>query len=290
MKTTTMSLNNLKPHSGLEKLVDTPQMTQIEACAEVWKNSPSFKPQIEVLPDGQVLCGLLDVRAAEHRGLDTVEVVIRDDLAGVDDTAVEMHVLDNLLGSNSLCLMEELRCIERAKRLARDLPAKEKRAYHCGDLVDIVTKRFGKDRRTAQRYAKILKAPREIQDAFDRGQLALWQAEAVPGLSREQQNEIVAAIRDGVAASDAVAPHVSKSSRHKGIWSAFNDLIRKLNRARADLEGREDQIRSISEKDAETLRWCVDTLNQILNTAKVPDPTQCRARLNTLIAEYCGSI
>src|SRR5262249_37369580 len=127
MKTTTMLLNNLKPHSALKKLVETPQMKQIKERAEVWKNSPSFKPQIEVLADGQVLCGLLDVRAAEHRGLDTVEVVIRDDLAGMDDAAVEMHVIDILLGSNALCPMEEVRCIERAKQLARDLPAKVKR-------------------------------------------------------------------------------------------------------------------------------------------------------------------
>jgi hypothetical protein len=157
-------------------------------------------------------------------------------------------------------------------------------------LVDIVAKRFGKNRRTAQRYARILKAPREIQDAFDRGQLALWQAEAVSGLSSEQQNEIVEAIREGMAASDAVVPHVSRPSKHKGIWSAFDDLIRKLNQARADLEGREDQILSISEQDAETLTWGVETMNQILNTAEVPDPEKHRARLDALIAEYRGSI
>jgi ParB-like chromosome segregation protein Spo0J len=205
----------------------------------------------EILPDGTVIKGHQRIRAVEARGDTHLDVIVRYDLADDPVRADREFLEDNLLGrqlSNMQKARGYLALLEVHKKEPRDPLAP--RANPLRQLAD----ELGVSQKTVKRYVDAARGPLEVQVAFDRREVKLEHAARVGRLSREEQELMAEAIRNGESAMTVVARYVGTPVRKKNRTAEqFQHLMRTLDAA-AVLDGQplpEDII--VGEPELDTL-------------------------------------
>lgn len=115
---------------------------------------------------------------------------------------------------------------------------------------------IGMSGRNLARYMRILKAPIEVQRAFETESLTLVAAGRVAGLPPHVQQEIAEQIRDGAPANSVLEKHLGKSSNlPKTLTAALSQYLRAAAEAVARLESKITEItRAPAPEDIDTLR------------------------------------
>jgi ParB family chromosome partitioning protein len=188
-------------------------------------------------------------RSALHVGLDTLDFVVRDDLA-----ATQADFLDNLLLENED--REDFDVIERARGIQQLLDV-------CGGNAAEVARRRGKDRSWVGNQVALLTLPDEVQDRLANGELAErygrrlaralkdnpdLAAEELLALAdelkdeervrREEDRALRALAKSGMLSADNIQPApVAAASADAGMLSADNIQPAPVAEASADAEG-----------------------------------------------------
>ena len=126
--------------------------------------------------------------------------------------------------------------------------------------------------RNLDRYAKVLQAPLEVQQAVSANKLDLGAAGKVAALKKDQQEEIAAEIRSGRDPKEVVAGYVKKGNgKHKALPDARRSVIRGFETILADLDGRVTEIKRILPEEKATLERVKTMVEQVLSQATVRD-------------------
>lgn len=234
------SLESLKEHPRQAELFgDMPdeELHQLAAHMEV----NDLEKPLHIRPDGVVIAGHQRLRAAKYLGWAEIDVIVRSDLDEAGDSAVEKHLIEDNLIRRQLTPLGRARCIkalfeiEEGGSLDWNFMARAQRKETIG-------RRLGMSPRNVNRYLAVLTAPKEIQDAFDRGEIKLVDAGMVGSLPESVQQQIVARIRDGESARDVVSDHSPARKSSDSVDASFKRLLRALKREVALLQGKVAQI------------------------------------------------
>ena len=231
-------LADLVPHPRQASLAPEPSPQEIAQLAAALKRDGLDRP-IEILPDGTILTDPAPVAAAKSLGWHEVDCRVRDDLAAQGEAA-ERRLIENALAAQSDDL-GKARCHAALKRLryGDTLP-------QCGraELREELVSELGASGRSVDRLLRVVTAtPVEVQNAVQRGELPLTQAERVANLKKAAQEQVAAEIRAGEAPAEVVRRHVSPArTLHKKAKHAVDAFLRALERGVTDVEGRVDRI------------------------------------------------
>ncbi|HEX5273055.1 MAG TPA: hypothetical protein VFW33_21305 [Gemmataceae bacterium] len=276
-------LDKLVAHPELLTLFGEPAPADVKRLARTLAESHELGVLPEVTPDDQVISGYPAVLAAGRAGLEEIDVIVRDDLAGRDEALVALAVIDAALARGGLTKLDLARCLKRAHALRKATPYEFIKDYQRGDLHEQVAHHLNSSLRTAERYVRLSDAPAEVQQAFARRKLALTQAERVAGLSPGKQAEFAAALRGGEKPGEVFARYFGASEGGQCsaavAWRAF---LRSLRRGLKDLGGRIDEVRSLSPEDAALLDHVVEQVQAVRKAAQVVTPGQQAANLQAL--------
>ena len=124
----------------------------------------------------KLIAGERRFRAAQKAGLDTVPVVVKDDLKAGD--ALEIALIENIQ-------REDLNPIEEAL------------AYHqlhqeFGLTQEEISKRVGKERSTVANFLRLLKLPENVKKLLASGQLSMGHARALLAVESAKKQEQLA--------------------------------------------------------------------------------------------------
>ena len=126
----------------------------------------------------EIIAGERRWRAAQRAGLTRVPVVIRDVTAGGERELLQVALIENVQ-------REDLNAIEQAigyERLAAEFGLKHEE----------IAAAVGKDRSSIANYVRLLRLPREVQDAVAGGSLSMGHARALLSLIDEATQRRVA--------------------------------------------------------------------------------------------------
>ncbi|MCE9554556.1 MAG: ParB/RepB/Spo0J family partition protein [Planctomycetes bacterium] len=245
-----VKIANLKPHPLNGVLFRRPTEQQMEQRAEDIRLRGLQHP-IEILPDDTIICGHCRVEALKLLGHKTVAAIVRADLAAKGEAGILEYMIGDNLHRRHLGPLERARCavslLEIAGRRVRQREEDdesadgEHRPRPDGRARDVVGKILICDGRTVDRYLRVLKAPPEVQEAFDRGKLKLVTAGQIASLTAEQQDEIVAAIRAGQSPQEVADKYVQRQvAKKNGLHNAYPRFLRHVRTGMANLADREE--------------------------------------------------
>ncbi|NLF68879.1 MAG: ParB N-terminal domain-containing protein [Candidatus Anammoximicrobium sp.] len=190
-----------------------------------------------------ILDGHRRVAAFEALGGQDIEATIRWDLADADESTVEAEFLQYNLNRRHLHQIERARIALRQFQIEKGRPRGQVRPRDEHEARNRVGKAIGMSGRNLSRYFRLLLTPVEIQNAVRDGKLALVLGERSSWLPQEQQMEIAKRITAGEDPKAVVADYIETGhSRHRKASAAFRALVKHLETAVDDLEGRTDQI------------------------------------------------
>jgi ParB/RepB/Spo0J family partition protein len=245
-------ISKLKPHPRQPDLFPDLPNPQLRTLADDMKKNGLIHP-IEILPDGTVIAGHQRVRAAQMLGWIKIRCWVREDLAEAGPAAVERRLIEDNANRRQLSRLEMARCYKRLKELG-DGPGHNHNGS--GDIRDLLAKQFNLAGRSLDRYARVLDTPREVQQAFDAGQLRLIDAGKVAGLKRRVRTQIAERIRAGESPADVVKEYLPKKPAQRIDRKTLGKLIWALKQGADEL----------SEKiDTMDLRLWTDELPNILS-------------------------
>jgi ParB/RepB/Spo0J family partition protein len=189
---------------------------------------------IEILPDGTIVKGHRRTAAAKYNGWPCIDVVVRHDLVGKEQKIEEEFLKDNYL-RRQLSPLQRARCAQRLMELAKGgkLTASEKEQLK-EKSRDKVARLLNLSGRHVDRLLRILKAPLEVQRAFDAGKLSGDLAQKVEGMDEEDQKKIAEEIRKrGVQHAKAIVEQFlpPKAETRKGADQLYTDIVRALHAA-----------------------------------------------------------
>jgi ParB-like chromosome segregation protein Spo0J len=197
---------------------------------------------IYILRDGTILGGHRRVKMAKRLGWKTIKVIVYD----LDDEEGEALFLDDNYLGRQLSDLQKVRCavrkVELAKRGKAVLPPEVNALKKTRDKIG---KLLGGCGRNVDRYLLVLKAPKEVQHACDKGYLTLAEAGQVAKLAQKVQERIAAEIKQkGLKAAKAIVkPYLpGKAETRRGAESLWYELRRGMGKAIAELPGHEDQL------------------------------------------------
>lgn len=243
-------LADLKPHprqseffkdlseADRRNLANSIQRNGLEQAIHVLpKNRAGLKP-------GTILRGHQRVRALLLNGLESHEVTVRHDLAEATAEEIERFFIEDNLNRRQLDPLEKIRAairlfdIENDTTLSRLLRGGIEEVRNAiGDLAKMSP-------RNAHRYINVIRAPKEVQDAFRDGKLRLIQAASVAGLYEHIQNEIAERIRAGEDPKKVIADVVpAPVPRPKSTTAAIRSGMQHLEAFLKEIEARADKIR-----------------------------------------------
>jgi len=210
---------------------------------------------IEITPDGEVIDGHQRLRAAIKLGWKTLKVWIRDDLK--TDRDVSIRFVQANLNRRQMSKLDKARAyiymrdLERQKRNARrpgessETSLLERR----GDLRDELGKMFNCKGRTLDRWARVLKTPLAVQQAFDRDELTQDEAGRVAGYGAERQTEVARRIEAGENAKAVVRELAPDRQRRKACDSKLDTFFKHTRRDIHALEADPDATRECLDRD-----------------------------------------
>ena len=252
-------IDRLRAHPAQRELFGEPPEHEIhELMASIGTNG--LKHGIEILPDGTILAGHRRLRALQLLGRTEVDVVVRHYLADDPQAAERELIQDNLirrqLGPLEIAGSYQ-RLIELEKGRPRDLLSKVPRVNY----VEQLASRLRTSRRNLDRYLAVLRAPREVQEAFDAGQLSLVLAARVPTLAAQKRDRIAAAIRAGTTPSIAIRTELpTQRNKPEMVQSDYGSFLRLI----PILAGNVDQVIRSPEGDVETLHRGTRLIEELL--------------------------
>ena len=242
-KTIRRKLSRLKDHPKQARLFGDVSDAELEALADDMRKHGQRDP-VEILPDGTILAGHQRVRAARWLKWNEIDVIVRHDLAKAGVKAQDRYFIsDNLIRRHSSPL-GRARCLHHLMEIETDSRAGALSWEGKEALKKQLGERLNLSARSVSRYLLVLAAPPAIQNAFDAGELTLVQAGKVALLEKQKQREIAQRIKAGESARSVVAsflPQPSKS-KHQKVGDAVRSLIRGLERALNDLDGRLEKV------------------------------------------------
>jgi hypothetical protein len=263
-------------------LLGEPSKGTVRKQVKRYQQCAAIRPEVQILPDGRIVYGLQHVRALAQMGELELDVIVRDDLAGFSDDAVEVQMIDHLLRSEAYDRITQTSLLARAQKLASRLRPAQRCGYDNGTLVEQLKRRFKCSLRSAERDARLSQTPIEVQQAYRKERLPIARVGKIAALSPQQQEEITEALCGGAKLRDILAAKFPDVKRHKSPDAAIRCFCADLERARADLEGREHQVSWITLEQAYLLRCAQAFIGRILATTQVFDPTR-QLDLSTLL-------
>ena len=214
-------------------------------------------PNRAKLPKDTLLDGHRRLSLWKKLGTKRIKVIVRHDLADADAATVEAE----FLGYNSY---RELHIIDKARIAKRQFEIEKGRSrggLRPGEDTEArerVGKVVGLCGRELQRYWRLLKAPREVQDAVRSKRLAVTLGEKVGTLTLKKQAEVAEHVRENLAVKsgnskeerllkkqlkETVQAYVTTSGDRRAAWHGLADFLSSLARTRKNLDGRLDEIR-----------------------------------------------
>jgi ParB family chromosome partitioning protein len=151
--------------------------------------------------DYELIAGERRWRAAQIAGLDTVPAMVRE-LS--DDQALEIALIENIQ-------REELTPVEEAR-------AFERLTKEFGLTHDALAEAVGRKRTTISNTLRLLRLPREVQQALDEGSLRMGHARALLGLEGDERLGEVAheVVKKGLSVR-ATEDRVRKATKDAGV-------------------------------------------------------------------------
>ncbi len=258
-------IESLRRHAIQGEVFDDLNDVEIQQLADDMKrNGQNF--EIEILPNGVVVCGHQRLAAAKLLGWTEIRCWIRHDLEEQGEEAVIARLIEDNLHRRQLSKLEMARCYLRVKKLRRGQPAGDDRG---GDRRDQLAKRFGMSGRSLDRFAKMLEAPIEIQRAYDRGELKQRQVLAITRLDPDVQQQIADRITEGEA-PDAVVKEYSASKKHANPSStSLTRFVKASQQFHRDFDGGvEDVVKQLKAADKKALRGARRVITRLIGKPK----------------------
>jgi ParB-like chromosome segregation protein Spo0J len=252
-------LCQLRPHEfHIEVYPDLPEAEFEELVEDIRKG---IRVALEILPDGRILTGRHRHKAAKRLGLKTVPVVVRRDLAEAGEAAIRSHIIADNLVRRQLTHLGQVRALLKLKEVNGRRPGRGLTDSEAAELRDQIGMRLSMSGRNAGRYLAILRTPRAVQDAFERGKLSLTLAARVATLSRPIQAQIADALEADQDADPGsiVTQHLdARLPAGKTARGAYTRLLRDLRVGIDQLSG---QVASIPPHTL-SARWNLTTLRR----------------------------
>jgi ParB-like chromosome segregation protein Spo0J len=185
---------DLKPFPLQEHFfTDESEEADCELAANMRKNGLRERP--EILPDNTIIKGHRRTGAAKHNGWTEIEVVVRYDLVG-NEKAIEEEFLEDNYMRRQMSPLLRAKCAKRLDELARDGKLTE---YQLGISEGLTRAKIGRllgvSGETVGRWLRILRAPLEVQLAYDAKKLGVEAAARACNLNEKVQEEIAAEIK-----------------------------------------------------------------------------------------------
>jgi hypothetical protein len=258
-------LHKLGPHDLHRVLLGPAPEEKIEQLASTLRKGLQPRGHVEVAPDGAVLFGMALVEAARRAGRSELEVVVRQDLDGLNEEAKELEVIDLHLEHGGLNDVVKACCLEYAHGIKHKVPEDRWREYQCGTLEEVVARHLKLSPRSAGRYLSLVNLPLPIRQAFEKRQLRIGLAERVRKLSYEIREAIAEAIAGGADPREVVARHVrGVRKRSKAFSVQLNEYVGRLQDAQADLPDCGGRIVHLTAGQQEVLRQAAATATGLL--------------------------
>lgn len=284
---TTMQRNpgELTFHQLQRQFFPMPADSQLTAMIETAGTTP--KPQI--LPGGTVITGSELAYAMVVKDIDSIEVIVRDDLVGNDAEVERLFLLDKLAHREMSPLrfvwcMLRLKEIERGWRFIKYVPGDVRREIQC-DTQD----RQGLSPRQVNRLIQIARLPSGIQHAFEARAIDMKLACKVEALPVDVQKEIAKQIRDNDEdhAREIVEHHLSEASNDQdGDADNTDKFNRLLDRFVNEFCGYEDTLHP-SSRHLEKLDRVGQLVGSLSRRVREGQAQQEQA-MAAVIAEFAG--
>jgi ParB family chromosome partitioning protein len=228
------TLDSLTLHPGHAVFAE-PDEHEVELLAQDIQRR-GLQHAIEALPDGQVVAGRKRLAALIKLGRKETRCRIRYDLAAQGEAAILQHLLADNLMRHDLTPLEKARAYLKLREQLNG-----RAAPGGGDKRDLLAEIFGCSGRTLDRYARVLDAPREVQDAVDRGHLSLIVANRIAGLPAKERDAIAKAIAAGEDPKTLLAQAPAPKSAlvdlsHAARPSKLDAAVAELSRVVEDLK------------------------------------------------------
>ena len=240
----TLPLDKLHDHPKQSEMFGNLPDAELESLAADMAKEGQRDP-VEVLPDGTIITGHQRVRAARRLGWKEIEVVVRHDLAGAGEAAVEeLFVADNLF-RRQLGPLARARCMRRLMELKTGDKAWGLNGAQRENLKTEIGRQLGLSLRSVNRYLLILGTPPAVQAAFDRVELSLTVAGRVALLDKKDQSQVARRIEAGETASKVVAEALHpRGDDGDDVGRSFGRLVSSLERELPLLAGKTRSIRA----------------------------------------------
>lgn len=142
---------------------------------------------IEIRPDGEIVDGHQRFLAAQALGWEEIDVLVRDDLEHADESTIQTAMIASNLQRRQLRPLEIARLYLRMKEIEQGRPIKNTSHREQQDLRDKLAAKLGtQSGRTLDRYVRLLRAPRAVQDAVSLGKLDVTRALRVVGHAKQE--------------------------------------------------------------------------------------------------------
>ncbi len=238
---------DLKPHPSNTIFGDLPDAELKELADDLAQRGQQHP--IDILPDGTIVGGHQRWLAAQILGWTTIRCRVRYDLARAGEDAIEEYLLRDNFCRRQLTPLAAARVYRRLKSLAK----KNGRRFK-GDVRDFIAARFGKSGRTLDRWARLLDAPIEVQNAVNEGKLKLLDGCRVVALPPEVQANIAEKILAGADPTKVIQSYLgsNKSLPPVNVGTLLSRLLRDLKLHSAVLSNRVDEIEAYQWVDSLT--------------------------------------
>ena len=281
-------LDKLTPHPRQNHLFKVPTADHIDQLAQSM-SQPSTN-MVEICSDGTIICGHSRVMAARQLGWTEIEVWVREDLEAQGSNAVLRRLIEDNTVRRQLTLLDQARCIKELFELEKN---DKNGVKGKGNLRDLVAAQCNMSGRNLERYMNVLKAPMEVQTAFDENKLTLDEASRVGGMKPGDQKKVVEAIVKWENARDAVQRYLKKSC----IWKQKpgNDsskYLRSLRSWQVKTKVRIPDITSVGADDVKVLQAAKNVIEELLQMAdqKKVEPKKGRSKTGTVKCKKQPSI
>lgn len=233
------ALSTLRAYPTQAGMFDPLSDADLEALARDIRER-GLKHSIEVLPAnaaglpaGTVVCGHQRLRALQLNGETEVVVLVRHDMAGATRAQIEAEFLTDNLLRRQMDPLAKARVALRRAEVEREINGTDGGPEKEGEVRDRVGRAIGMSGRNLVRYLSILRAPVEVQTAFQAGRLKLVPAARVGGLDKKAQTAISRRLRKGEDAAEVVkdylaAPEAKSIAAPDQVVRAFAVGLEKL--------------------------------------------------------------
>jgi ParB-like chromosome segregation protein Spo0J len=266
-------LSSLRPHEfHIEVYPDLAEAEFEELVEDI--RQEGIRVALEVLPDGRILTGRHRHKAAEKLGLKTVPVVVRHDLAEAGEAAIRTHIIRDNLVRRQLSPLGQARALLKLKEANGRQPGRGLTDSEAAELRDQIGERLSMSGRNAGRYLAILRTPRAVQDAFERGKLSLTLAARVATLTRSNQKAIADALEADQEANPGsiVTTHLdARLPAGKTARGAYSRLLRDLRVGVDQLSGQVASIPRLAvgaQRHLSTLRRGLALIRELIEFEK----------------------